>query len=136
MADSLLIRPAALFLGVLVLPDPVWGMLAGKIVADLVFYAIAAGAFTLTDRAGPARRATTGRGGEMNAAATRRERRAARTVREVRLAEASTLLAGADARAALALHGTPLMLLEPDRVRVPSTGGCAMRCPSSASTTR
>ena len=53
----------------------------------------------------------------MNAAATRRERRAARTVREVRLAEASTLLAGADARAALALHGTPLMLLEPDRVR-------------------
>ena len=53
----------------------------------------------------------------MNAAATRRERRAARTVREVRLAEASTLLASADARAALALHGTPLLLLEPDRVR-------------------
>ena len=52
LLDSLLIRPAALFLGVLLLPDPVWGLLAGKIVADLVFYAMAAGAFTFTDRAG------------------------------------------------------------------------------------
>jgi hypothetical protein len=52
LLDSLLIRPAALFLGVLVLPDPVWGLLAGKVVADLVFYAMAAGAFTFTDRAG------------------------------------------------------------------------------------
>ena len=52
LLDSLLIRPAALVLGVLVLPDPVWGLLAGKLVADLVFYALAAGAFTLTDRAG------------------------------------------------------------------------------------
>jgi len=52
LLDSLLIRPAALFLGVLILADPVWGMLAGKIVADLVFYAFAAGAFTFTDRAG------------------------------------------------------------------------------------
>ena len=52
LLDSLLIRPAALVLGVLVLPDPVWGLLAGKLVADLVFYALAAGAFTLTDRTG------------------------------------------------------------------------------------
>jgi hypothetical protein len=52
LLDSLLIRPAALFLGVLVLPDAVWGLLAGKILADLVFYAMAAGAFTFTDRAG------------------------------------------------------------------------------------
>jgi hypothetical protein len=52
LLDSLLIRPAALLLGVLVLPGPVWGLLAGKIVADLLFYALAAGAFTLTDRTG------------------------------------------------------------------------------------
>ena len=35
-----------------------------------------------------------------------------------RRAEASTLLATADARAALTRHGTPLLLLEPGRVRV------------------
>ena len=50
--DTLLIRPAALMLGVWLLPDPLWGLLAGKIVADIVFYAIAAGAFTVTDKAG------------------------------------------------------------------------------------
>jgi len=50
--DTLLIRPAALMLGVWLLPDPLWGLLAGKIVADIVFYAIAAGSFTVTDKAG------------------------------------------------------------------------------------
>lgn len=54
--DTLLIRPAALVLGVTVLRDPVWGLLAGKIVADVVFYAVAAGAFTITDRFGLRRR--------------------------------------------------------------------------------
>ena len=50
--DTALVRPAALMLGVWLLPDPVWGLLAGKIAADIVFYAIAAGAFTITDKAG------------------------------------------------------------------------------------
>jgi hypothetical protein len=50
--DTLLIRPAALMIGVWLLPDPLWGLLAGKIAADVVFYAIAAGAFTVTDKAG------------------------------------------------------------------------------------
>lgn len=52
LLDTLLIRPAALMLGVWLLPDPLWGLLAGKVVADIVFYAIAAGAFTLTARTG------------------------------------------------------------------------------------
>ncbi|MFD4961044.1 hypothetical protein [Microbacterium sp. NPDC058389] len=52
LLDTLLVRPAALLLGVWLVPDPVWGMLAGKIAADIVFYAIAAGAFTLTAKAG------------------------------------------------------------------------------------
>lgn len=56
--DTLLIRPAALLLGVWLLTDPVWGLLAGKIVADVIFYAIAAGAFTITDKAGLRRRST------------------------------------------------------------------------------
>ncbi|MET0812507.1 MAG: hypothetical protein ABWY03_05590 [Microbacterium sp.] len=55
--DTLLIRPAALIIGVALLKDPVWGLLAGKIVADVIFYAVAAGAFTLTDRVGLRRRA-------------------------------------------------------------------------------
>lgn len=50
--DTLLIRPAALLVGVWVLGDPVWGLLAGKVVADVIFYAIAAGAFTITDKTG------------------------------------------------------------------------------------
>ena len=50
--DTLLVRPAALMLGVWLLRDPLWGLLAGKILADIVFYAIAAGAFTVTDKAG------------------------------------------------------------------------------------
>jgi len=52
LLDTLLVRPAALLLGVWLLPDPVWGVLAGKIAADIVFYAIAAGAFTLTAKTG------------------------------------------------------------------------------------
>lgn len=52
LLDTLLVRPAALLLGVWLIPDPVWGMLAGKIAADIVFYAIAAGAFTLTAKTG------------------------------------------------------------------------------------
>lgn len=50
--DSLLIRPAALILGVWLLPDPMWGLLLGKVLADVIFYAIAAGSFTLTAKTG------------------------------------------------------------------------------------
>ncbi|MGN8553939.1 UNVERIFIED_CONTAM: DUF2613 family protein [Microbacterium sp. SLM126] len=52
LLDTFLIRPAALVAGVLVFADPMWGLLAGKVVADLAFYAIAAGAFTVTARIG------------------------------------------------------------------------------------
>ena len=50
--DTLLIRPALLVAGVLFFTDPMWGLLIGKLVADAVFYAIAAGAFTITARTG------------------------------------------------------------------------------------
>jgi hypothetical protein len=52
LLDTLLVRPAALMLGVWLIPDPVWGILAGKVLADIVFYAIAAGAFTITVKVG------------------------------------------------------------------------------------
>jgi hypothetical protein len=50
--DTLLIRPAALMLGVWLVPDPMWGLLLGKVLADAIFYTIAAGAFTVTARTG------------------------------------------------------------------------------------
>ncbi|HET6301795.1 hypothetical protein [Microbacterium sp.] len=40
--DTLIVRPAALMLGVWMAPEPIWGLLAGKIAADLVFYAAVA----------------------------------------------------------------------------------------------
>ncbi|WP_240642090.1 type III PLP-dependent enzyme [Microbacterium sulfonylureivorans] len=49
--------------------------------------------------------------------ATRADRRAMRTLIERRRAEASALLATDAGRAAVAVHGTPLLLLDPDRVR-------------------
>ncbi|WP_426321493.1 hypothetical protein [Microbacterium sp. E-13] len=52
LLDTFLIRPAALMLGVWLIPDPLWGVLAGKVAADVVFYAIAAGAFTVTAKTG------------------------------------------------------------------------------------
>lgn len=52
LLDTLLIRPAALMLGVWLVPDPVVGLIIGKIAADSVFYLVAAGAFTVTDKAG------------------------------------------------------------------------------------
>ena len=48
---------------------------------------------------------------------TRADRRASRALVERRRAEASALLSTDAARAALALHGTPLLLLDPERVR-------------------
>ena len=52
LLDTLLVRPAALMLGLWLIPDPLWGMLAGKVAADIVFYAVAAGAFTVTAKTG------------------------------------------------------------------------------------
>lgn len=56
LLDTFLIRPTALTLAVWLIPEPTWALLAGKLVADAVFYLIAAGAFTVTDRTGLRRR--------------------------------------------------------------------------------
>lgn len=53
----------------------------------------------------------------MNLAALRREPRTTCVLERRRRAEASALLSSVAARAAIALHGTPLLLLEPERVR-------------------
>ncbi len=52
LLDTLLVRPAAMTLAVWALDSAVWGLVVGKIVADLAFYTIAAGAFTVTARTG------------------------------------------------------------------------------------
>jgi ornithine decarboxylase len=48
---------------------------------------------------------------------TRRERRTTRSLHELRRAEAAALLATDAARAAIAVHGTPVLLLDTERVR-------------------
>lgn len=50
--DTVFLRPAAISLAVWVMGDPFWALLVGKLAADVVFYAIAAGSFTLTARTG------------------------------------------------------------------------------------
>lgn len=50
-------------------------------------------------------------------APTRRELRAARTIRDIRRDETAALLGSDIARAAIALHGTPVLLLDPESVR-------------------
>ena len=53
----------------------------------------------------------------MNEPATRADRRTVRNLIDRRRAEASALLSTDAARAAIALHGTPVLLLDPERVR-------------------
>jgi ornithine decarboxylase len=48
---------------------------------------------------------------------TRRELRASRTIRDIRRDETAALLTSDIARAAIALHGTPVLLLDPESVR-------------------
>ena len=48
---------------------------------------------------------------------THRELRAARTIRDIRRDETAALLTSDIARAAIALHGTPVLLLDPESVR-------------------
>ncbi|MFT4135363.1 hypothetical protein [Microbacterium sp.] len=52
LLDSLLVRPGLIALALWLLPGTLWALLVGKVLADIVFYVIAAGAFTITERAG------------------------------------------------------------------------------------
>ena len=52
LLDSLLVRPGLIALAVWLLPGTLWALLVGKVLADIVFYVIAAGAFTITARTG------------------------------------------------------------------------------------
>lgn len=53
LLDIVFIRPAALLAGVWLFADPLWGVLAGKVAADIVYYALTAGAIPPTDETGP-----------------------------------------------------------------------------------
>ena len=52
VADTFFLRPALMMIGVVLLADPVWGLLAGKLVADVLFYVISAVCFRITERTG------------------------------------------------------------------------------------
>jgi hypothetical protein len=42
LLDTFLWRPALMVAGVMLLGEPVWGLLAGKVVADVLFYTVSA----------------------------------------------------------------------------------------------
>lgn len=50
--DTFFLRPALMMAGVILLGDAVWGLLAGKVVADVLFYVISAICFRVTERTG------------------------------------------------------------------------------------
>lgn len=52
VADTFFLRPALMIIGVVVIGDAVWGLLAGKLVADVLFYVISAVCFRMTERTG------------------------------------------------------------------------------------
>lgn len=52
VADTFFLRPALMMLGVVMIGDPVWGLLAGKLVADVLFYVVSAVCYRLTERTG------------------------------------------------------------------------------------
>ena len=52
VADTFFLRPALMMVGVVVLDDPVWGLLAGKLVADVLFNVISGVCFRFTERTG------------------------------------------------------------------------------------
>lgn len=50
--DTFFLRPALMIAGVMLIGDAVWGLLAGKVVADVLFYVISAVCFRVTERTG------------------------------------------------------------------------------------
>jgi hypothetical protein len=52
LLDTFLLRPLALTLAVQFIPAVAWALIAGKVVADIVFYVLAATAFRVSERAG------------------------------------------------------------------------------------
>lgn len=50
--DTFFYRPLLMIAGVMVIGDAVWGLLAGKIVSDVLFYVISAVCFRITERTG------------------------------------------------------------------------------------
>ena len=52
ITDTFFLRPALMMAGVVLIGDPVWGLLAGKLVADVLFYVISAVCYRVTERTG------------------------------------------------------------------------------------
>lgn len=52
ITDTFFLRPALMMAGVVVIGDPVWGLLAGKAIADILFYLISAVSYRVTERTG------------------------------------------------------------------------------------
>jgi ornithine decarboxylase len=103
--DTVLVRPTLMYAGPVVLGIPLAGWIAGKLSADVVFYVVAACSITLGRRWRAVRAARTRDDTVLTAAV--RERRIASMIANVDLEELDR---------AIALYGTPLLLIDPTRV--------------------
>jgi hypothetical protein len=52
LLDTFLVRPLAIMVGVQLLPAVTWGLIAGKVVADIAFYVLAGTAFRVSEKSG------------------------------------------------------------------------------------
>lgn len=52
LLDTFLVRPVAIMIGVQLLPHVAGGLIAGKLVADIAFYVLAATAFRVSEKTG------------------------------------------------------------------------------------
>ena len=119
LLDTLLARPALLYLGTAVLPNPVIGLLAGKLAADVLFYVGAASAYRVTDLAGWRGSRTPSR--EAAAATSVRDAAPAGTIgpemREVRRRELAARFSRETAQQLADAHDGPVLLLDVETAR-------------------
>ena len=52
VTDTFFLRPALMMIGVVAVGHAVWGLLAGKLVADVLFYVVSGVCFRITERTG------------------------------------------------------------------------------------
>jgi ornithine decarboxylase len=106
LLDTLLVRPLLLFLGATLVPNAAVGLIVGKLLADVVFYVLAASAYRVTDLAGWRR----DRAVAAPEVAVAPDLPPLRDQRRQELADRF----GRDGLAALVEeHGSPLLLLDP-----------------------
>ncbi|HEY0373302.1 MAG TPA: type III PLP-dependent enzyme [Amnibacterium sp.] len=117
LLDTLLARPALLFVGMSVLPDPAVGLVAGKLAADVLFYVGAATAYRVTELAGWRTRADARPVDVVAVESVRPADPVAPAMREVRRRQLAAAYRRTDLAAVADRAGGPVLLLDTQVVR-------------------